>query len=208
MFDFHLDLTELVTYAVTTVGGVILVCLRKRIARCRKFWVDVLEGLRSLPDLEADVRGIQHYVAPNGGGSLMDSVIRMETAVTQLTERVDLIAQIIWAENDTENDVGRFYSNAAGEFTYVNQTIARWLGIGKNELIGWRYLNFIHIDDVDRVKRQWEVCRAEHRQFNIRYRLVTVTGNVIEVEMVATPIPEVAPIKCWIGSIWRLNNDS
>lgn len=203
----QLDLTQILLFVVTTVGGALLVWYRKRLAEWKKFWRGVLDGLRSIPELKADVKGIRYYVAPNGGGSLMDSVKRTETAVGALTEQVDLVVQTMWAENDSDDDIGRFHCNGAGENTYVNQLYARWLGVGKSELLGWNYLNFVHSNDVDRVRRHWEICRSEHRQYRIRHRMVAADGEIIEVEVTATPIPESAPAKRWIGSIWRLDRD-
>ena len=37
--------------------------------------------------------------------------------------------------------------------------------------------------------------------------MVAADGEIIEVEVIATPIPETAPIKRWIGSIRRLDRD-
>ena len=203
----QLDLTRILIFVITTVGSAMLVWYRKRLAEWRTFWRGVFDGLRSIPDLQADVKGICYYVAPNGGGSLMDTVKRTEAAVSALAEQVDLIIQTAWAENDSDDEIGRFHCNAFGETTYVNQLYARWLGVGKSELMGWNYLNFVHPDDVDRVRQHWEVCRSEHRQYRSRHRLVAADGEVFEVEVVATPIPESAPIKRWIGSIRRLGND-
>lgn len=206
-FISQLDLTQILLFVVTTVGGALLVWYRKRLAEWKKFWRGVLDGLHSIPELKADMKGIRYYVAPNGGGSLVDSVKRTEATISTLAEQVDLVAQTIWAENDSDDAIGRFHCNDAGENTYVNQLYARWLGVGKSELLGWNYLNFVHSDDVDRVRRHWETCRAEHRRYRIRHRIVAADGEIIEVEVTATPIPESAPAKRWIGSIWRTDND-
>lgn len=206
-FLAQLDLTQILLSVVTTIGGALIVWYHKRLVEWKEFWRGVLDGLRSMPELKADVRGIRYYVAPNGGGSLADSVRRTEAAVGTLSEQVDLMTRTMWAENDSEDGIGRFYCNAAGENTYVNQIYARWLGVGKPELMGWKYRNFTHPNDVDRVRRHWETCRSEHRQYRIRHHMVAAGGEIIEVEVVATPIPETAPIKRWIGSIRRLDNE-
>ena len=206
-FISQLDLTQILLFVITTVGGALLVWYRKRLAEWKTFWRGVLDGLRSIPALKADMEGIRYYVAPNGGGSLADSVKRTEAAISTLAEQVDTMAQTMWAENDSHDEIGRFHCNAAGENTYVNQLYARWLGVGKSELMGWNYLNFVHPNDVDMVRQRWEVCRSEHRRYRLRHRMVAAYGEIIEVEVIATPIPESAPAKRWIGSIWRTDND-
>lgn len=203
----QLDLTEIVLAVGGTVGTALLIWYRKRLKEWKKFWRGVLDGLRSIPELKADVKGIRYYVSPNGGGSLMDSVKRTESMCGTLTEQIDLVMQTMWAEADTDDDVGRFHCSSTGENTYVNQIYARWLGVGKAELLGWNYLNFVHPNDIDRVRRHWDACRAEHRQYRIRHKLVAADGEMLDVEVIATPIPETGPIKRWVGSIRRLDHE-
>mgnify|MGYP007040724659 FL=1 len=57
-FLAQLDLTQILLFVVTTVGGALLVWYRKRLAEWKTFWRGVLDGLRSIPELEADVKEI------------------------------------------------------------------------------------------------------------------------------------------------------
>lgn len=204
---YSLDWTQVTVALLTMSLSGLALWYRRRLLRWRAFWRGVLDGLRAIPSLEADVKGIRYFVAPNGGGSLADAVARTELAVGGLTEHVDILVETMGAEHDLDEEVGRFYCNAVGENTYVNKTYARWLGVGKPELIGWNYFNFVHPDDIDRVRRNWDACRAEHRMFHSRYRLVAADGEVIEVDATVTPIPSTAPAKRWVGFIRKANTD-
>lgn len=213
-FLANLDWTEIIVAVTGTVGTSAAVWYRKKINSWIDFWSGVLDGLRGIPNLQTDVkglqtdvRGIRYYVAPNGGGSMMDAMTRTEQAVTGLGEQLELVVQTMWAENDSDDDVGRFHSNSDGANTYVNQLYARWLGVGKTELMGWNFMNFVHPTDADRVRNHWALCRAEHRQYRIRMQMVDAEGKAFEVEVVATPIPEASPAKRWIGSIRRIGYD-
>ena len=199
----HIDITQVIIAAVTTIGGALFVWYRKKLIAWKRFWSSVLDGLRSIPRLEADIKGIRYYVAPNGGGSLMDTTRRTEAAVAALTDSVDLLAQTMLAENDVD-DIGRFYCNGNGENTYVNRVYARMLGVGKAELLGWSFLNFIHPEDIDEVRQQWIMARSEHRQYHFTHRMIAADDTVIRVEVISTPIPEQAPAKRWIGTIRRI----
>lgn len=201
---YSLDWTRIVLGLLIAGFSALALWYRKRFPIWLKFWKSVLDGLSGIPELQQDVKGIRYYVAPNGGGSMMDSIKRTESAVGTLGEQVDLLTQTIWAENDSEDDVGRFHSNAAGENIYVNQPYARMLGVGKTELLGWKFLNFIHPNDVDRVRQHWETCRAEHRQYRVNCRMVTADNGVIEAEIVATPVPELPPSKRWVGVVRKV----
>lgn len=204
---YSLDWTQIVIAALTGFGSLLALWARRRLPAWRKFWRDVAEGLRAIPELRSDVKGIRYYVAPNGGGSLMDSMKRTEHAVGTITSQMDLMVQTMWAENDSDDNVGRFHSNAMGQNTYVNQTYARWLGVGKAELMGWSFINFVHPEDVEAVRRKWEECRTENRQYRNHHRMVATDGAVLDVEVVATPIPEALPAQRWVGSIRRAGNE-
>jgi PAS domain S-box-containing protein len=197
----QIDLSQIAVALITTVGGAAVVWYRKKFSEWAAFWRSVLDGLRGIPELQNDVKGIRYYVAPNGGGSLMDSAKRTEAAVSVLTEQLDMLSQTMWAENDSDEEVGRYHRSPTGENTYVNQTYARWLGVGKAELLGYNYFNFVHDDDVDEVREEWERCRAERRQFRHTYRMNTANGEVITVTAVATPVPETGTPRRWVGTV-------
>lgn len=209
MRDFinQIDLTQIIIFVIIPAIGSAFVWYRKRIAEWRKVWGEVFSGLRDIPELKHDVKGICYYVGPNGGGSMMDSVQRTERVVGLLTEQIDLVVQTMLAENDADEDIGRFQCTADGGYSHVSQLYARWIGVGKKELLGWNYLNYIHPDDVERVRRAWDACRTENRQFRSRHRMVSAGGKIFGVEAIATPIPDSGPAKRWIGSIRRLENE-
>lgn len=210
MIDFLLTLnwSQIIVALIMTCGGAALIWYRERVRKWRSFWSSVLDGLRAIPDLQADVKGIRYFVSPNGGGSLMDSAARMEGAISSLAERLELLTHTFWAENDTDESIARFHCNVDGENTYVNQTYARWLGVGKAELLGWNFLNVIHPEDVDRVRTHWDQCRREHRQYRMVHRMVTSSGDTLTVSVTATPIPQDNPAKMWVGHARKLPNVS
>lgn len=208
-----LNWTDILIFVLSTVGGGILFLMRKAFVRMyrrykarRQWWANVCDGLGRLPQLEEDLKGIRYYVAPNGGGSLMDSAERTERAVTTLSGRLDLVVETMLAQNDTDDDVGRFHCSITGETTYVNRPYARWIGVGKQELLGWNWLNYIHPEDASFVREHWDRCRDEQRIFRLRHRLVTADGDVLHVDTVAVPIPEGAPAQRWVGTVRRIDS--
>ena len=112
----------------------------------------------------------------------------------------------MWAENDTDESIARFHCDTDGENTYVNQTYARWLGVGKAELLGWNFLNVIHPEDADRVRTHWDQCRREHRQYRMTHRMVASGGAIITVAVTVTPIPEDGAAKQWVGFARKVPN--
>lgn len=107
----------------------------------------------------------------------------------------------IKARGDLNIDAAEFTCAHNGEVTNVNLTFARWLGVDKSELLRWGWINYVHIDDRERVRAEWQACIKEHRALNVRYRLVEVDGDITQVHTVATPIPDAPPARQWVGVI-------
>jgi PAS domain S-box-containing protein len=181
-----------------------LVWYRKSMMGWRDAWRRVFNGLQAIPELQDDIKGIKYFVTPNGGGSLMDTARRMESAIEALTARLEILAETTMVEHDTDEAIARFHCAPSGENVYVNQTYARWLGVGKNELLGWNFLNVIHPEDVHRVEMHWHQCREEHRQYRMTHRVVASNGEVIKLAVTCTPIPESGPALRWIGHARRI----
>ena len=208
MVDFLLTLnwSQIIVALIVTFGGALMIWYRERIKAWRALWHDVFDGLRAIPSLQADVKGIRFFVSPNGGGSLMDASKRMEAALTVLTTRLQLLSETVVAENDTDEDVARFHCAPSGENIYVNQTYARWLGVGKNELLGWNFLNVIHPEDVGRVQRHWEQCRRERRHYKQCHRVIASNGEVLSLVVSVAPIPEEGELLRWIGHAKKVDS--
>lgn len=201
MIDFLLTLnwSQIIVALIVTFGGTLMVWYRAKTKSWIGAWKRVFTGLQAIPELQADVKGIRYFVSPNGGGSLMDSVKRMEASLGVLTDRLELLSETAIAENDTDEAIARFHCAPSGENTYVNQTYARWLGVGKTELLGWNFLNMVHPDDAARVQMHWAQCRSENRQYRHIHRMVTSGGETITLAVTVSPIPEGGNTRRWIG---------
>lgn len=201
MIDLLLTLnwSQIIVALIVTFGGTLMVWYRAKMRSWAGAWKRVFTGLQAIPELQDDIRGIKYFVTPNGGGSLMDSARRMEAAIEVLTGRLEVLAETTIAENDTDEAIARFHCAPSGENVYVNQTYARWLGVGKNELLGWNFLNVVHPEDVARVESHWAQCRAEHRQYRQTHRMITSVGEIISLAVTCTPIPEGGQPIRWIG---------
>lgn len=136
--------------------------------------------------------------------SLRKSMDAGRQEIAGLSQQVGMMNLMMRARGDINIEAAEFECAADGSNTYVNQTYARWLGVGKSELLGWGWVNFVHPDDRDAVRREWDLCRAEHRVYNRRHRIVDSDGDAILVDTLATPIPEAPPAKQWIGVMRRV----
>lgn len=203
----NLDATQIIIGVGAPAAGGLWVFAKKKLADWRTDIAPILKALNSLPSMRDDMARISYYVAPNGGGSLADSIKHTEVSVAALAGKVDSLLYIATAEDDADEYIARFHCNPEGENTFVNKLYARWMGVSKSELLGWKFLNYIEPADAARIKALWDECRAQFRACKFRTTLISATGERIPVEVNALPMPENPPIYIWIGTIRKLDHD-
>lgn len=117
---------------------------------------------------------------PNGGGSMKDSLNRIETR------------QLIKDQKDRalSNDAlfGIWESDPEGRCTYVNRTYQRITGYGFESLEGFGWVNIILDKDRDRVLQEWESALKQQREFYSEFRIETPDGKVTPVISVGHPL--------------------
>ena len=164
--------------SLATGLGVVWAFFRRRIREWWKPYSEGFKGAAQVPGLKADIE--------------------------MMGKSLNLVTMHIRARGDTDIERGQFETNAEGANTYVNLTFARWLGVGKAELLGWGWINFVHPDDRIYVRQEWDSARREHRVYNVRFRFLDAGGEEFAVDVLATPIPEAPPAKSWLGVIRRV----
>lgn len=158
---------------------------RKRLQRWWQPYKEGLAGAAQVPELKDELSATRR------------DVDAMAKSLDQLTLQVR-------ARGDTNIEQAEFETDSTGANTYVNLTYARWLGVGKAELRGWGWVNYVHPEDRIRVRQEWDACRTEHRVFNARYRFIDADGLEFMADVIATPIPEAPPARQWYGVIRKV----
>lgn len=184
IFDIAVSVVTLLGSIATGFGAVWLM-FRKRL---RAWWKPYRFGI----DAMADVPEIRKSVDAS-----LNEIEQVRLSIGMLTLQIR-------ARGDINIEAAEFERDAGGANTYVNLTYARWLGVGKSELMAWGWINFVHFDDRERVRNEWAECQLQHRVFNVRHRLVASDGEIITVDTLVTPIPEAPPAKQWIGVMRRV----
>lgn len=171
----------------------------------------VLATVASIEDLALEVRQIRAAVYPNGGSSVPDSQKRVERALEVIgaqlassTRNVNLMAATIRVMTSSDPQVATFETDGAGLFVEVNKTLTRWTGRQPKELDRWGWINTVHQPDQIRVRAEYEQGVKDCRQFTIHFGMVGDEGEVFEVDLTATPIPEdTVPCEKYMGQIRR-----
>ena len=144
---------------------------------------------------------------------LMGPLKEAMAALKQIPELVKAVDEInhklmmAEAENralaDSDPHIARFACEADGGNSYVNATYARWLNLGRDELMGWQWLSYVPADQRERLRREFMEARTERRVYRMRHHMVTSEGELIEVDTTITPVPEDGPVHRWIGVMRR-----
>lgn len=168
----------------------------RRRARAEAFETMVL----AWPTLQDEVAGISKQVRPNGGGSLMDAVTRTESAVQRHGSALQEVRGLLRAQSDMADD-GAFQCTPDGRNTFVNLTYARMLGVGKADLLGNQWKNYIAKEDAAAFLAANAAALSEHRPFSGRCFMVRSDGDRVQVDVTMQPDPEQPPATRWFGKI-------
>lgn len=110
------------------------------------------------------------------------------------------VEAMVRAQSDLSVE-GAFECDPDGRNTWVNLTYARMLGVGRADLAGAQWKNYIHPEDASDFLAANLSALAEHRMFQRRCRMVRSDGDVIQADVTIIPFPERPPAKRWFGKI-------
>lgn len=120
------------------------------------------------------VEGISKEFSTNGGSSLRDSVNRIENKIHRLGQ-ADHIAMEM-------SDRAYFETDRSGLCSWVNDAYIHLTGLQRDECIGNGWINAVYPADRYPVRKEWESCYDDKRNFQMQYRVnrsspVCVTGT-------------------------------
>jgi PAS domain S-box-containing protein len=99
---------------------------------------------------------------------------RAELALRESEERFRALA--------SHAPVGIFLANAAGDCVFVNETWCEMAGLAAEDAAGRGWTKALHLDDRERVQREWHAAVAERRPFGQEYRFLRSDGKVTWVQ--------------------------
>ncbi len=70
----------------------------------------------------------------------------------------------------------------AGEIVYINEALLDMLGYHQDEMIGKNFINFIHPDDRERIRKEYQSGSQDPRdKFEIEFRFMHKNGNAVHI---------------------------
>ena len=127
-------------------------------------------------------------------------------ATHEIQQELKVIRATSRAKADADHTMGYFECAVSGGITEANETFQRRMKCGEEDLLDWRFLNFVHPEDRDRVKLKWDQARRLGIEFRERFRTVATDGQVWLVDARATPIPPGEEPVGWIGFVHFLDS--
>lgn len=175
-----LDIFVKVAAAIAALYGAIKFGLRIH----RKIANGVATEVESRLDKKLDTKlePIIKQLQPNGGSSLADQVNNVLRKLEHHSGRVKAF------NRDTTE--GMFESDASGSYVWVNRTYCRITECTESEVLGWGWLNAIHPDETEEVRKHWEACVEEKREYTRIQRYLTPMGEEILCNVRAQPIKD------------------
>lgn len=133
---------------------------------------------------------ISKQLQKNGGTSLVDKVDnileKLDSISTQL-HRVETW-KTAWMEL-TEEPI--FVTQTSGNYIWVNNSYARFVGLPTEDLLGNGWTKVIHPKDKDSVIAEWEACINSMSKFDMVFRAINiVTRRSTEIQCVAKPLKD------------------
>lgn len=119
---------------------------------------------------------------PNGGGSLRDSITRIEAQNAIALGRIDIVMVALG------DQVAAYETDHAGLCVWTSPAYCDLVGRPAPDLLGWGWIVALHHEDADHVRDSWRSSVDDRRAFEMRFRLVRPDGTPIPVLSRATPL--------------------
>ena len=108
---------------------------------------------------------------PNGGTSLYDRIVRMDTSTIMTEARIKALIDL-----DPYDPI--FETDPHGGYTTVNRVWGQYTGLTQTQALGNGWIVAVHEEDRDRVWKEWTDAIAQQRDFDMTVRLVNqITGQ-------------------------------
>jgi PAS domain-containing protein len=193
-------------------GGALLAVLGGKrttaaLARWRDaFWLAVSApftvGPRSAAALEefrakstARMDEILAELRPNGGGSMRDSITRIETQNTVALGRIDLVMGAVG------HRIAAYETDHTGLCVWTSPAYCELVDRPAADQLGWGWVTVLHPDDADHVRDNWRSAVDERRAFEMRFRIRRPSGEAIPVKSRATPLFAGPRLVGWSGLV-------
>lgn len=150
--------------------------LKKQYDRAKERSENLQKTINHIEKISLQVEEVSKELKPNGGGSIKDQVKQIANDI-----------KIIRVERDATFYLSKepsFKSDGKGYYTSINYSLGQLVGVSESELLGLGWLNYIALEDKDRIWEEWENIIESGKEISLFYGIKNPTTM------------EVIPVKC------------
>ena len=136
----------------------------------------LFKAIGHIEDISEKLEKVSKELQPNGGGSIKDQIKQIANDI-----------KIIRVERDATFYLSKepsFKSDGKGYYTSLNYALSQLVGVPESELLGLGWLNYIALEDKDRIWEEWENIIESGKEISLFYGIKNPTTM------------EVIPVKC------------
>lgn len=178
LFDFFKNLAvweQVMTLIIATTSAFwaivkIAKCLYLAISKTNE---SISNFLNLIPELE--LMALQFK--PNGGGSLVDILKRLENHLSHTDQKIKVIASCM--------GIAAFEADRNGLYTFTSKQWGDLTSMSFSQSLGNGWLNIVHEDEREEIFAEWRASISQNREFHVTCRL---SHTEKEISIVAWPI--------------------
>jgi PAS domain S-box-containing protein len=127
--------------------------------------------------IESKLDKIIYELTINGGNSTKDVIKSVRDAVVRVESRQQALLDTI------DGHEGLFECNLSGEWIWVNKKLCYLLGVTKEDLLGYGFINYIKQEYRENVREEYLACIEENREFLLEFPVIRAGANELMITM-------------------------
>lgn len=176
---------------IAAVGGPAIVAI----------WKKVINPMRKRrAEREAKLDSVFKSVQPNGHGTVIQIVERIEAEVNGLRRDTELNKQLILASMDVL-DNAIWLSNAMGRCVYASERLAGYMGVERQQVLGNGWRGEIADEFKADTTHEWDLSVAEQRSFERVYAFRRNPGQLYQGKTIVLHDPQTGDVYGYVGTL-------
>lgn len=162
--------------ALLSIWGIWIKIIKPWFEESRKSREQIVKAITYIEGISEKLEKVSKELQPNGGGSIKDKI-------NQIAQDV----KIMKVERDATFYLSKepsFKSDGKGYYTSVNHSLSQLIGVTESELLGLGWLNYISLEDRDRIWEELENIFESGKEISLFYNIKNPS------------VTESIPVKC------------
>lgn len=161
--------------AILAIWGIWAKILKPWFKESREKRETFFKAIGHIEGISEKLEKVSQELQPNGGGSIKDQIKQIANDI-----------KIIRVERDATFYLSKepsFKSDGKGYYTSINYALSQLVGVSESELLGLGWLNYVALEDKDRIWEEWENIIESGKEISLFYGIKNpTTMEVISVK--------------------------